>query len=137
MVTMVQENSGATDGKLILCIDDMPEFVNLIQLVLTRFGIEVIGANDGLEGLEKIRTLKPDLVLLDLMMPKMNGWEVYWRMQADQEMKDIPVIIVSVRSEFVDHQLALESAKANGYLSKPFSIHNLVRNVQKVLDIAA
>ncbi len=137
MVAMMRENSQTTDRKLVLCIDDMPEFINLIQLVLTRLDIEVIGAHDGLEGLAKIRALKPDLVLLDLMMPKMNGWEVYWRMQADAELKDIPVIIVSVRSEIVDRELALESARADGYLSKPFSIQNLVLNVQRVLGTTA
>jgi len=62
------------DKKLVLCIDDMPEFINFIQLVLARLDIEVVGANDGLEGLAKIQALKPDLVLLDLMMPRMNGW---------------------------------------------------------------
>ncbi len=125
------------DKKLVLCIDDMPEFINFIQLVLARLDIEVVGANDGLEGLAKIQALKPDLVLLDLMMPRMNGWEVYWKMQADAELKDIPVIIVSVRSEIIDRELALESAQADGYLSKPFSIQNLVLNVQRVLGTTA
>ena len=124
------------EGKLVLCIDDVPEFVTLITLFLKRFGVTVIGAGDGVEGLTKVRQMKPDLVLLDLMMPKMNGWEVYWQMQADEELKDIPVIIVSVRSEMMDRKLALESAKAEGYITKPFAMQDLLLNVQRVLGVA-
>ncbi len=123
--------------KLVLCIDDMPEFVTLITLVLKRLGVRVIGAKDGLEGLSKIRQMKPDLVLLDLMLPQMSGWEVYWQMQADDDLKAIPVIIVSVRSEIMDRKLALESARADGYIAKPFAIHDLLNNVQRVLSLAA
>ncbi|HNT76156.1 MAG TPA: response regulator [Anaerolineae bacterium] len=123
--------------KLVLCIDDMPELITLVGLILKRIGIRVIGANDGLEGLAKAREVKPDLVLLDLMLPKMNGWEVFWQMQADEQLKNIPVIIISVRSELMDRRLALESAQANGYLTKPFAIQDLLVNVERVLAQAA
>jgi CheY-like chemotaxis protein len=121
--------------KTVLCIDDMPEFITLITMVLKRLGIKVIGAEDGLDGITKVRQMKPDLVLLDLMMPRMNGWEVYWQMQADNDLRDIPIIIVSVRSELMDRKLALESAKADGYITKPFAIQDLLLNVQRVLSI--
>lgn len=123
--------------KLVLCIDDMPELITLVSLILKRIGIKVIGANDGLEGLAKAREVKPDLVLLDLMLPRMNGWEVFWQMQADEQLKNIPVIIISVRSEIMDRRLALESAQANGYLTKPFAIQDLLVNVERALAQAA
>lgn len=131
------ESQPAVSEKLVLCIDDMPELITLVGLILKRVGIKVIGASDGLEGLAKAREVKPDLVLLDLMLPRMNGWEVFWQMQADEQLKRIPVIIISVRSEIMDRRLALESAEADGYLTKPFAIQDLLTNVERALGQAA
>ena len=81
--------------KVILCIEDEQEMIDLIRLILSRRGFEILGANGGKEGLEIIRKNHPDLVLLDLMMPEMDGWEVYQQMKADETTKDIPVIVVT------------------------------------------
>ncbi len=120
--------------KIVLYIEDEPELINLIKLILRRAGYEVIGATDGAEGLSRVRELKPDLVLLDLMLPVMSGWEVYWQMKADEELKDIPVIIVTVRAGLMDRRLALETAAVDGYVTKPFRPQDILVDISKVLS---
>ncbi len=122
--------------KLALYIDDIPEFITLMDLVLKRTGVKVVGAKEGIEGLNKIHAIKPNLVLLDLMLPRMSGWEVFKKMRTDDELKNIPIIIISVYSEMMDRKLALESVQADGYITKPFSIQDLLLNVQRVLHLA-
>ena len=73
-----------TTVKRILCIEDEPEMIDLIRLILSRRGFEVVGAAGGVEGIKLVREMLPDLVLLDLMMPDMDGWEVYQQMKADE-----------------------------------------------------
>ena len=85
----------AENKKKVVCVEDEPEIIDLIKLILGRKGFDLTGATGGLEGLEAIRRIKPDLVLLDLMMPDMDGWEVYQQMKADSELKNIPVIVVT------------------------------------------
>ena len=70
--------------KCILCVEDEPEMIDLMRLILGRRGFDVKGAAGGVEGLKMIRQETPDLVLLDLMMPDMDGWEVYQQMKADE-----------------------------------------------------
>ena len=74
--------------KCILCVEDEPEMIDLIRLILGRRGFEVKGAAGGTEGLKMIRQDPPDLVLLDLMMPDMDGWEVYQQMKADEKNEE-------------------------------------------------
>ena len=119
--------------KLILCIEDEPEMIDLIRLILTRRGFEVKGANGGKEGLESIRKDKPDLVLLDLMMPDMDGWEVYQQMKADENTRDIPVIVVTAKAQSIDKVLGLHIAKVDDYIAKPFSPQELLTSVDTVL----
>ena len=76
-----------TETKHILCIEDEQEMIDLIRLILGRRGFDVIGAEGGKEGLEKARQEPPDLILLDLMMPDMDGWEVYQQIKADDKTK--------------------------------------------------
>ena len=120
--------------KVVICIEDEPEMIDLVQLILGRKGFELVGAVGGREGLETVRRLKPDLVLLDLMMPDMDGWEVYQQMKADDELKNIPVIVVTAKAQSIDKVLGLQIAKVNAYISKPFSPHDLVESVEKVLS---
>ena len=118
--------------KHILCIEDEPEMIDLIRLILGRRGFEVIGAAGGKEGLEKVRQDLPDLVLLDLMMPDMDGWEVYQQMKADEKTKDIPVIVVTAKAQSIDKVLGLHIAKVDDYIAKPFSPQDLLNSVDKV-----
>jgi len=122
-----------TNNKRILCIEDEPEMIDLIRLILGRRGFEVIGAAGGKEGLEKVRQDPPDLVLLDLMMPDMDGWEVYQQMKADEKTKNIPVIVVTAKAQSIDKVLGLHIAKVDDYISKPFSPQDLMNSVDKVI----
>ena len=121
--------------KNILCIEDEPEMIDLIRIILNRHGFEVEGADGGKEGLEKIRKNPPDLVLLDLMMPDVDGWEVYQQIKANEKTKDIPVIIVTAKAQNIDKVLGLHVAKVDDYLSKPFGPQDLLESVQNVLGI--
>jgi DNA-binding response OmpR family regulator len=122
-----------TDTKQILCIEDEPEMIDLIRLILGRRGFEVVGAAGGKEGLEKVRQHPPELVLLDLMMPDMDGWEVYQQMKADDKTKNIPVIVVTAKAQSIDKVLGLHIAKVDDYIAKPFSPQDLLNSVEKVL----
>ena len=123
----------AEEKKKILCIEDEPEMIDLIKLILERKGFEVLGAVGGKEGLEVIRREMPDLILLDLMMPDVDGWEVFRQMRADEQMKDIPVIVVTAKAQSIDKVLGLHIAKVDDYVTKPFGPQELLRSVNKVL----
>jgi DNA-binding response OmpR family regulator len=117
----------------ILCIEDEAEMIELIKMILGRKGYQVSGAAGGREGLEKVREEMPDLVLLDLMMPEMGGWEVYQQMKADEKMKEIPVIVVTAKAQSIDKVLGLYIAKVDDYIAKPFSPSDLLDSVEHVL----
>jgi len=119
--------------KHILCIEDEIDMIELFHLILERKGFEVSGATGGEEGLRKVRELTPDLVLLDLMMPDMGGWEVYQQMKADDNTKNIPVIIVTAKAQSIDKVLGLHIAKVDDYITKPFSPADLLKSVEQVL----
>lgn len=118
--------------KRILCIEDEPEMIDLIRLILSRRGFEVLGAAGGVEGIKMAREMLPDLVLLDLMMPDMDGWEVYQQMKADDSMREIPVIVVTAKAQNIDKVLGLHIAKVDDYIAKPFGPQELMDSVEKI-----
>ncbi len=120
--------------KKVVCVEDEPEIIDLIKLILGRKGFDLTGATGGLEGLEAIRRIRPDLVLLDLMMPDMDGWEVYQQMKADPELKNIPVIVVTAKAQSIDKILGLHIAKVDDYVTKPFGPQELLQSVERVLQ---
>jgi DNA-binding response OmpR family regulator len=119
--------------KSILCIEDEAEMIDLMRLILGRRGYDVRGAASGAEGLKMIREEKPDLILLDLMMPEMDGWEVYQQIKAEEKTKTIPVIVVTAKAQSIDRVLGLHIAKVDDYIAKPFSPQELLTSVEKVL----
>ena len=119
----------------VVCIEDEPEMIELIKLILRRRNFELIGAVGGREGLSTVRKVKPDLVLLDLMMPDMDGWEVYQQMKADEDLSGIPVIVVTAKAQSIDKVLGLHIAKVDDYVTKPFGPQELLASVKKVLNI--
>jgi two-component system response regulator VicR len=123
------------DKKVVVCIEDEPEMIELVKLILGRRGFELVGAVGGREGLETVRKLKPDLVLLDLMMPDMDGWEVYQQMKTDEELKDIRVIVVTAKAQSIDKVLGLHIAKVDDYVTKPFGPQELLQSVNRVLGL--
>jgi DNA-binding response OmpR family regulator len=94
----------------------------------------VIGASGGKEGLQIVRDTHPDLVLLDLMMPDMDGWEVYQQMKAEESTRNIPVIIVTAKAQNIDKVLGLHIAKVDDYIAKPFGPQELIDSVEKILN---
>ena len=119
--------------KKIICIEDEPEMIELVKLILGRHNYEVHGALGGQEGLEKIGEVQPDLVLLDLMMPEMDGWQVFQTMRVDPEMNHIPVIVVTAKAQSIDKVLGLHIAKVDDYITKPFGPQELLQSIRKVL----
>lgn len=123
---------GDSDKKLVY-IEDEPGMIDLVELILNRRGFEVHGAHGGREGLDMVRRELPDLVLLDLMMPDLDGWDVYQQMKSDESTRDIPVIVVTAKAQNIDKVLGLHIAKVEDYISKPFSPQELLDSVEKVL----
>ncbi|MFH1184577.1 MAG: response regulator [Chloroflexota bacterium] len=120
-------------AKRILCIEDDPEMIELIRLILERRGFVVDGADGGKAGLEALRAAPPDLVLLDLMMPDMDGWDVYQKMKADESTRHVPVIVVTASAQNIDREFGLHIAKVDDYIVKPFSPQDLLSSVDRVL----
>jgi DNA-binding response OmpR family regulator len=118
----------------VVVVEDDPEMINLVKLILKKEGFDVTGAMGGRDGLEAIEKTRPDLVLLDLMMPDIDGWEVYQAMKASDYMKAIPVIIITAKAQSIDKVLGLHIAKVDDYITKPFSPGELVASVRKVLS---
>ena len=121
-------------GAKILCIEDEPQMIDLIRLILANEGYEVIGAEGGEQGLELMRQEKPDLILLDLMMPEMDGGDVFHRMKEEVELRDLPVIVVTAKAAPIDQVLWINVAKVDDYVTKPFGPRELVDSVKKVLS---
>ncbi len=121
-------------GTRILCIEDEPEMIELIRLILKRAGYEVLGASSGPEGLALLQKERVDLILLDLMMPEMDGWEVYQRLKANEQTRDIPVIIVTAKAQRIDRVLGLYIVGADDYIIKPFSPKALLQSVEQILQ---
>ena len=118
----------------VVCVEDEPEMIDLIRLILGRKGYEVIGAHGGLSAMAVVAENKPDLILLDLMMPDMDGWEVYQQLKADEALSQIPVIVVTAKAQSIDKVLGLHIAKVDDYISKPFSPQELINSVEQVLS---
>jgi len=116
-------------------IEDEQEMIDLVKLILSRKRFEVIGANGGREGLDAVRKNSPDVILLDLMMPDMDGWEVYQQLKADEVTRDIPVIVITAKAQNIDKVLALHIAKVDDYIPKPFTPKDLLDSIDRVLHI--
>jgi len=117
----------------ILYIEDDPEMIDLVSLILNRQGFQVIGANGGREGLEIVKQTQPDLILLDLMMPDIDGWDVYQQLKTSESTRDIPVIIITAKSQTIDRVLGVQIAKVDDYISKPFRPGDLIESIKKIL----
>ncbi|MCL4871285.1 MAG: response regulator [Anaerolineae bacterium] len=126
-------SDNSTPKRVVVCIEDEKEMIDLVKLILEQQGFQVFGADGGAEGLKQIENVEPDLVLLDLMMPGMDGWEVYQKMKASESMRTIPVVIVTAKAQPIDKVLGLHIAKVDDYVTKPFGPRELLESVQKVL----
>ena len=116
----------------ILVVDDERNMVRLLQVNLEREGYEVVTAFDGVEGLQKARTENPDLVLLDITMPRMDGFEVLNVLKANTDTSDMPVVILTARSKDADVFQGYETG-ADAYLTKPLHPNELTAVIRKML----
>ena len=116
----------------ILVVDDEIYIVHILDFSLGMEGYEVLTALDGEQALEKARAEKPDLIVLDIMMPKLDGYETCKRLKADAETKDVPVILLSAKGRNVDQKVGFEVG-ADDYITKPFIPRKLVERINAIL----
>jgi two-component system cell cycle response regulator DivK len=119
-------------AKKILIIEDEPRNLKLFSDLLTRFGYEIAQATDGEMGVESSRTMTPDLILMDIMMPKMDGLEATRIIKADATTKHIPILALTSYAMKGDRERTIE-AGCNGYLAKPVDIGELLKAVKEFL----
>jgi two-component system response regulator VicR len=118
----------------IVYIEDDPEMIDLVTLIVNKRGFQIKGAHGGRNGLDTVRKEKPALVLLDLMMPDMDGWDVYQQLKSGEDTRDIPVIIITAKAQSIDRVLGLHIAKVDDYISKPFRPQELLDSIEHVLQ---
>lgn len=123
-----------TDKHHVLVVDDEPDVLLLCRVNLEFEGYEVTTASNGIEGLETCRSIKPDVVLLDVMMPRMDGWQTLEAIKADPELQDIPVVMLTAKVQDED-QIRGWSAGAAEYITKPFSPLSLSKVIAEVIAI--
>jgi two-component system, OmpR family, alkaline phosphatase synthesis response regulator PhoP len=116
----------------ILVADDEQSIVELARLYLTKEGYTVHTARDGQEALDQARRMKPDLLVLDLMMPKVDGWEVCRRLRKDPQLGNLPIIMLTARDDDVDKIVGLELG-ADDYVTKPYNPRELVARIKGIL----
>lgn len=122
--------------KKILVVDDEKDVLDLVKRVLIRGGFEVITASDGKEGLAKVYSEAPDLMILDINMPVMNGWEVCRKIRGDPLYKHLPIIMLTVKRTKKDQLKGLELG-SDEYITKPFYPTELIARVKTVLQRAS
>lgn len=122
-----------SEKKRILVIEDEEAMVDLVKMRLEANGYEVITAYDGQEGLDKARKLEPDLIILDLMLPKMDGYKVCGLLKADTRYSKIPVIMFTAKVQEDDVKLGKEVG-ADAYITKPFEPQTLLGEIEALLQ---
>lgn len=117
----------------ILIIDDEVDLVETIRFPLELEGYQIIVAYNGEEGLQLARKEKPDLIILDLMLPKIDGYKICRFLKFDEKYKHIPIIMLTARSQEKDRLLGKETG-ADEYITKPFDLHDLVAKIKKYIS---
>lgn len=117
----------------ILVVDDEPDIVRLVSFSLQRSGHEVFQATDGISGLQLAAQVKPDLILMDVMMPVMSGYDALDQLKADPETRDIPVLMLSAKSQHYEQEEGLRRG-ALRYVCKPFTPRELAETVSSILE---
>ena len=119
--------------KIVRVIEDDPEMVELLKLLLRRRAVQVVPVLSAEESLAAVEELRPDLVLLDLMMPKVSGWDIYQHMQASPELCNIPILILSVQPRKMSELHGQYFDAVVGYFTKPFRPQSLLAQVDRCL----
>jgi two-component system response regulator VicR len=116
--------------KKVLVVDDEPDTLELVKLVLESGGFEIVLAANGMEALAKVGNIKLDLVLLDIMMPDMDGWDVFRKIK--EKYPTLPIAILTAKAQNIDKLLGLHVLKADDYITKPFGKNELINKVKKL-----
>ena len=117
----------------VLYIEDERPVIDLVREALKLAGYKVVGATSGRQGLTMMKERKPDLLLLDLMMPDVNGWDVYREVKTDKQLADIPVIVISAKVPDEGNIIIKDLPPVDDYLTKPFDVEDLIRTVNDLL----
>lgn len=120
-------------NKKILVVDDEPNIALSVEFLMKREGYEVAVATDGQEALDMLPKVKPDLMILDVMMPRKNGFEVCSDVRNQSDFADLPVLMLTAKGREAEMKKGL-SLGANAYIAKPFSTHELVAKVNELLN---
>ena len=123
----------ASKKPTILVADDDPQILTMLGIRLSKRGYQVLEAADGLQTLEKAREHHPDLVLLDVMMPGKNGWEVAKELRADEDLQNVGIVMLTAIGERVN-EMTSPLYGADAYVDKPFDFADLENKIKKVLD---
>ena len=119
--------------KKILIVDDEPNIVLSLEFLMSREGFEVRSAGDGEQALEMLAADRPDLMILDVMMPRKNGFEVCTEVRANPGLATLPILMLSAKGREAEMKKGL-ALGADAYITKPFSTHELVHQVNQLLE---
>lgn len=120
-------------GKRILVVDDEPLIVQMVASRLAASGYETLSAGDGDEALKKARSEHPDLIILDVMLPKVDGFQVCAALKQDERYRQIPIVLFTAKGDDESRQVGLEECGADGYLPKPFEAQKLLAKISELL----
>jgi two-component system, OmpR family, alkaline phosphatase synthesis response regulator PhoP len=128
------ETTSALPQSTVLIVDDNPQNVELLQAFLESLPVKIVTAVDGVDALEKVAQHNPDLILLDIMMPRMSGFQVCKRLKSDPKTKDIQILMVTALNELGDIEQATECG-TDDFVSKPINKFELVTRVKSLLSV--
>ncbi len=121
--------------KTVVAIEDEPAIAELLAFVLDTPVLKVVHCHDGKVGLETIKQQRPDLIIMDVMLPGLNGWQVYEAVRADDHVKQVPILILSVTGQEFERQLAFRNSTIDFFMNKPFDARALRRLVEEILGL--
>ncbi len=124
-----------TESRTILLVDDEPDLVQLVSVRLQAAGYRVITAGDGQQALDAVKQTRPDLIILDLMLPKVDGYKVCRLLKFDERYKKIPILVFTARAQDGDIRMATECG-ADAYLTKPFEAQTLLSKLRDLMSAA-
>lgn len=119
--------------KKIAYIEDDPDMIDLVSLILKKHGYEVLGFTESRDVVPRLLEAKPDLILLDLMMPHVDGLEVYSRIKENEQLRCVPLIVISAMKRAVEEMEKDKSYHVESYLVKPFTISELLESIKKAV----
>jgi CheY-like chemotaxis protein len=120
------------NNKTIMVVDDNPDIITIVRTILEGKGFNVLSASSGAECLESLKTQKPDLIVLDIMMPEMDGLEVLTRLKAMSEFNNVPVVLLTAKVQYED-VLGGYKLGADYYITKPFTSTQLINGINLLL----